>query len=53
MARAGPILIDQVRDLPKKENYTTVSVQRGYVERTFNGAGRTSPKPRAAKSARP
>jgi hypothetical protein len=38
MASAGPILIDQVRDLPKKENYTTVSVTPSYVEKTFNGA---------------
>jgi hypothetical protein len=38
MAGAAPILIDQVRDLPKKENYTAVSEQKSYVERTFNGA---------------
>ena len=37
MAGAGPILIDQVRELPRKENYTTVGVTQSYVERTFNG----------------
>jgi hypothetical protein len=37
MAGAEPILIDQVRDLPSKENYTSISVIQGYAEKMFNG----------------
>ncbi|HWF59890.1 MAG TPA: hypothetical protein VN666_06225 [Nitrospira sp.] len=33
-----PRLIDQVRDLPKKKSYTTVSVKQGFTDKCFNGA---------------
>lgn len=40
-----PLLIDQIRDLPQKERYTTVSVTQGFTERLFNGvAGMTTRK---------
>ncbi len=40
-----PLLIDQIRDLPGKERYTTVSVMQGFTERLFNGvAGMTTRK---------
>lgn len=40
-----PLLIDQIRDLPRKERYTTVSVTQGFTERLFNGvAGMTTRK---------
>jgi hypothetical protein len=32
-----PRLIDQIRDLPNKEKYTTVTAKQGYVEKAFNG----------------
>ncbi|MEX5218938.1 MAG: hypothetical protein NW701_14000 [Nitrospira sp.] len=35
--KAAPLLIDQVRDLPRKEQYTTVSVTQGFTEKCFNG----------------
>jgi hypothetical protein len=37
MTATVPMLIDQIRDLPKKEGYTTVSVKESYLEKPFNG----------------
>ncbi|RWN59391.1 hypothetical protein [Mesorhizobium sp.] len=37
MSNSIPLLIDQVRDLPKKEKYTTLSVKTGYQPKIFNG----------------
>ncbi|TKB64408.1 MAG: hypothetical protein E8D48_01865 [Nitrospira sp.] len=43
--KTSPLLIDQVRDLPRKEHYTTVSVTQGFTEQLFNGvAGMTTRK---------